>query len=351
MSDLSPPRRVTIFTLGGTIASTESAGATSGGVVPQLGAADLVRAIPQLPETAELETVAFRQVPSGDLTLPDLTELAAAIGARFDDGVDGVVVTQGTDTIEETAFALDLLVPRSRPVVVTGAMRNPTLPGPDGPANLLAAVQVAAAPTAAGVGAMVVFNDEIHAARFVRKSHTSSPSTFRSTTAGPIGWVVEGRPRIALRPAPLERPVLTRSADPPRDVALVPCTLGDDVRILGELERLGYAGVVIDAFGGGHVPGRAVPALAAVAARIPVVLASRTGGGEVLRETYGFPGSERDLLARGLIPAGYLDGRKARILLSLLLAGTADPGTARQRFQRFLDSSLSFDRQHHQGRG
>ena len=87
-------------------------------------------------------------------------------------------------------------------------MRNPTLAGPDGPANLLTAVQVAAAPSTAGMGAMVVLSDEVHAARFVRKTHTSSPSTFRSAIVGPIGWVVEGRPRIALRPAPLERDLL-----------------------------------------------------------------------------------------------------------------------------------------------
>jgi L-asparaginase len=335
-------RRVSVFSLGGTIASTNTGGASSGGVVPQLGAADLVRAVPQLEETAVLETVAFRQVPSGDLTLGDLRELAAEIGARFDDGVDGVVVTQGTDTIEETSFALDLLVGRPQPVVVTGAMRNPTLAGPDGPANLLAAVQVAAAPAAAGVGAVVVFNDEIHAARFVRKGHTSSPSTFRSATAGAIGWVVAGRPRIALRPAPLPREVL---AGPPAGelpaVALLSCALGDDLRLVGECERLGYAGVVLDALGGGHIPGRAVAAVAEVAARIPVVLASRTGGGEVLQETYGFPGSERDLIEHGLIPAGYLDGRKARILLSLLLTEAGDPAVARKNFQRFLDSSLS----------
>ena len=343
MTEQSPLRRVSVFSLGGTIASTNTAGASSGGVVPQLGAADLVRAVPQLKETAELETVAFRQVPSGDLTLGDLRELAAEISARFEDGVDGVVVTQGTDTIEETSFALDLLVDAPRPVVVTGAMRNPTLAGPDGPANLLAAVQVAAAPAAAGVGAVVVFNDEIHAARFVRKGHTSSPSTFRSVTAGPIGWVVEGRPRIGLRPVPLQRDVLAHPAGD-RPVALLTCALGDDLRLVGELERLGYAGAVIDSFGGGHVPGHAVPALTEVAARIPVVLASRTGGGEVLQETYGFPGSERDLLAHGLIPAGFLDGRKARILLSLLLTDGTQLAGVRTSFQRFLDAAVASDR-------
>jgi L-asparaginase len=338
---------VAVFSLGGTIASTNTGNAApGGGVTPRLGARDLVDAVPQLSDVARLETVAFRQVASGDLTFADLVALAEEIDKRFDAGASGVVVTQGTDTIEETSFALDLLVRGSRPVVVTGAMRNPTLAGPDGPANLLAAVQVAAAPQAAGVGALVVFNDEIHAARFVRKSHTSSPSTFRSATAGPIGWVVEGRVRIALRPPPLEPGVLALpAAGELSAVALVSCALGDDLRIVGELDRLGYAGVVIDAFGGGHIPGPTVPAVAEVAARIPVVLASRTGGGEVLQETYGFAGSERDLLAHGLIPAGYLDGRKARILLSLLLTDGSDPAVARQGFQRFLDSSLSFDQE------
>jgi L-asparaginase len=333
-----PPPRVVVFSLGGTIASTGDAAPVTGGVVPRLGAAELVAAVPQLRDAAELETVAFRQVPSGDLTPADLTELAAAITARFDGGADGVVVTQGTDTIEETSFALDLLVRTPRPVVVTGAMRNPTLAGPDGPANLLAAVQVAAAPAAAGLGALVVLNDEIHAARFVRKTHTASPSTFRSPSAGPLGWVVEGRPRIALRPAPLDVLPAAAREDVPA-VALLTAALGDDSRLIARVEELGYAGVVLEAFGGGHVPAHVVPALADLASRIPVVLASRAGGGEALRETYGFPGSERDLLARGLVPAGFLDGPKARVLLSLLLATGADLAGVRSGFARFLDSA------------
>ncbi|MEO8908365.1 MAG: asparaginase domain-containing protein, partial [Microbacteriaceae bacterium] len=170
---------MTVFSLGGTIASTESARG-NGGVTPQLGAAELIAAVPQLNEVAKLKAVAFRQSASGDLTLEDMVALAAAIEVERDDGVSGTVVTQGTDTIEETSFALDLLLPPGRPVVVTGAMRNPTLAGADGPANLLSAVQVARAPEAAGLGVLVVLNDEIHTARFVRKTHTSSPSTFRS---------------------------------------------------------------------------------------------------------------------------------------------------------------------------
>jgi L-asparaginase len=342
VSDQHRLPRVSVFSLGGTIASTNDAGRTAGGVAPRLGASELVRAVPQLGETAELETVAFRQVPSGDLTLRDMTQLSAEINKRFDNGVRGVVVAQGTDTIEETSFALELLVRGPQPVVVTGAMRNPTLAGPDGPANLLAAVQVAACPEAASLGTLVVLNDEIHAARFVRKTHTSSPATFRSTTAGPLGWVVEGRPRIGLRPRKLdiEARIESGTAAFPA-VALVRCALGEDGRLLSELERLGYAGLVVEAFGGGHVPAPVVPALAKLAARIPVVLASRTGGGEVLQETYGFPGSERDLISRGLIPAGFLDGAKARILLSLLLADGSGREDVRSAFKRITISAVA----------
>lgn len=313
--------RVAILSLGGTIASTGAPG--QGGVVPQLTAADLVAAVPQIEQTADVAAASFRQCASGDLTMADLVALAAEVQRELDAGGAGVVVTQGTDTIEETSFALDLLVRHSRPVVVTGAMRNPTLPGADGPANLLAAVQVASSPSVKDLGCVVVMNDEVHAARFVRKTHTSSPSAFVSPTTGPIGWVLEGRVRIALQPVTLPPIVPVTGAVP--SVALVKIALGDDPRTVDRLEALGYAGAVVEGLGGGHVPSGMVPSLERLARRVPVVLASRTGGGEVLRETYGFSGSERDLIARGLVPAGALDGLKARVLLSLLLAGGAGP--------------------------
>jgi L-asparaginase len=279
--------RVTVFALGGTIASTgipEMPGDGAGGVAPRLGAGELVAAVPQLHGIADVETVAFRQVPSGDLTMSDVVALAAEIGRRFESGAAGAVVTQGTDTIEETAFALDLLT-GGGPVVVTGAMRNPTLAGPDGPANLVAAVQVAVSPGAAELGTLVVLNDEIHAARFVGKTHTSSPSAFRSLTAGPVGWVVEGRPRIVMRLPRLAGLPAAISGEIPA-VALLTSTLGDDSRLVDAVAALGYAGLVIGAFGGGHVPGHVVAALDRVARRIPVVLASRAPGGEMLQRTY-----------------------------------------------------------------
>lgn len=313
--------RVTVFSLGGTIASTDPPGGGGGGVTPRLTAKELLAGAPGLRDFAEPEAVAFRQTASGDLTFDDLIALAAEIDAGFEAGAAGAVVVQGTDTIEETSFILDLLIDAPNPVVVTGAMRNPTLAGADGPANLRAAVQVAASPEARGLGCLVVLNDEVHAARFVSKAHTTNPAAFRSMTAGPIGWLVEDRPRIVLRPTPL--PGVPAPTGPVPPVALLTMCLGEDERLIEQLGALGYAGLVVESFGGGHVAARTVSALEQLAATVPVVLASRTGGGDMLRTTYGFAGSERDLIARGLIPAGSLDGLKARVLLTLLLGSGA----------------------------
>jgi L-asparaginase len=313
-------RRVKIFSMGGTIASTSDARdqEANGGVRPALGAGELARSVQGLGSVATIEAVSFMQVPSGDLTPGDIVRLSHEIEAAYRDGSDGVVVTQGTDTLEETAFMLDLLVGDQRPIVVTGAMRNPTLAGADGPANILAAVQVAASSEARSLGVLVVMNDEIHAARFATKTHTSGTDTFRSAGFGPLGRVNEGRPRIVFTPPPLARPV--RHGEGLASVALVKLGLGDDCRLVEVAERDGADAVVVEGFGGGHLPGPAVDRVAAVAQRIPVVLASRTGSGEMLSRTYGFAGSEMDLARRGLLSAGMLSGTKARIAL-MLLAG------------------------------
>ena len=335
--------RVAIVFLGGTIASTnDSLGNDQSGVRPQLGADAILATVPGLDDVAELETLTFRQVPSGDLTLDDMTELATLVKEVVAAGAAGVVIVQGTDTLEETSFALDLLVRVEAPVVFTGAMRNPTVLGSDGAANILAAVQVAASPSAAGLGTLVVANDEIHAARFVRKTHATSLATFQSPSAGPIGWVAEGRARIVFRVPPL-RVDEYGAGGPIPPVALLTCALGDDARQLSVIEDLGYVGVVIEAFGAGHVPARVMPALAALAARVPVVFSSRTGGGSVLATTYGFAGSERDMLSRGLISAGVLDGPKARVLLSLALSRGLDIAGVTTVFNNFNDDVTSWD--------
>ena len=189
---------ISLFALGGTIASRwdETERATS----ISLTADDLVRSLPGTGPDIVVQAHSFRLCPSGDLSTADIVALARAITSAATGGADGVVVAQGTNTLEETAFLLDYLVGTPRPVVVTGAMRSAGSAGADGPANLLAAFRVAASPLAINLGTLVVFDDEIHAARFVRKTHSFSTGAFRSVNAGPIGWVVEGRVRIPLIP-------------------------------------------------------------------------------------------------------------------------------------------------------
>jgi L-asparaginase len=322
---------IALFSLGGTIACAPSSSSPGAGVTPLLSGRDLIAGLPGLAELAEIETVAFRQCPSGDLTVADLVELAARIDHCLAAGAVGAVVTQGTDTLEETAYALSLLVRSRRPVAVTGAMRNPTLPGADGAANLLAAVTVAARTDLPGC--VVVMNDEIHDPRYVRKAHTTSTGAFRSEPAGPIGWLCEGDVHLA-RPLPPTAGFALAPEQATARVALVTAALGDDGALLRACGELGYHGVVIAGFGGGHVPSPVAAALGQLTRTMPVVLTSRTGCGPVLTRTYDHPGSERDLLGRGVIGGGILDGPKARVLLTLLLAGGAPDADIRHAFAR-----------------
>lgn len=258
--------RVDCLATGGTIASV--ADVQGPGTAPTLSVEAIVASVAGINEVADLHTAQLMQRASTSITFADVLVLRDESARRVTAGSDGIVIIQGTDTIEETAFALDVLWAGDAPVVITGAMRNPSLPGADGPANLLAAVQVAASDAARGLGTLIVFGDEIHAARFVTKT----------------------------------------------------LALDDDGRILPTLPSLGFAGAVIEGFGGGHVTPPMVAPVRRLAAEMPVVLASRTGSGEVLTRTYRYPGSEIELLDLGLIRAGALDGLKARVLLSLCLA-------------------------------
>ncbi|GAA4199656.1 asparaginase [Streptosporangium oxazolinicum] len=315
-----PNRAVLVLSLGGTIAMTTPSG-EAGGVTPRLTAADLVAAVPGLKGEATLEVEDFRQMPGAWLTVDDIAALADRLNKQAATGTAGFVITQGTDTLEETAFLLDLLYRGDAPVVLTGAMRNPEMAGADGPANLLSAIRTAASPAFRNLGILVVFADEIHAARHVRKIHSTSTSAFSSPGAGPIGHVIEGRPRphFSLPRRPTVALPFTRQAR----VEVIHTTLGSDGILLQGLdERLD--GLVIAAFGAGHVPATWVERLEELAARIPVVLTSRTGAGSVLSSTYAFRGSESDLLARGLINGGSLDPYKARLLLLAHLSTGAD---------------------------
>jgi L-asparaginase len=319
---------VSVISLGGTIAST---GDGRGGVSPQLNAEELLASVPGLDgDRVRLDAQTFRSLPSSTLALPDLAELAELVESEAKTH-DGIVVTQGTDTLEETAFYLDLATELDVPVVLTGAMRNPTLAGPDGPANLLAAIQVASHRPARGLGVLAVFNDEVHAARSVRKAHTTSTAAFVSPDSGPIGRVSEDV--VALHRRFRQAPTLRPSNPPsPATVAVLTTWLGDDGGLLDAVDER-YQGLVLAGLGGGHLPLPLADRIDELVARMPVVIASRTGAGPILRNTYGGRGTDRDLRERGVIGAGVLDPYKARLLLHLALAaGITDTDTIAELF-------------------
>lgn len=322
--------RLLVLSLGGTITMVPSEG---GGIAPRLGAAELVASVPALAEVATIEARSPFRLPSPSLGPDQVVAVAQEIIAGFAAGFDGAVVIQGTDTIEESAFLLDVLVPGDRPVVITGAMRGADAPGADGPANLLSAAILAASAEARGLGTLAVLNYDIHAARFVQKSHTALPSAFLSPLVGPLGAVIERKPQIYARIA--RAPTLDAALGPPLPVALLKCPMGDDGRLIQAAADLGYAGLVIEGMGAGHVPASVAPLLGAVAERIPVVLASRSMTGPVFTHTYGYAGGEIDLIARGLIPAGHLSGLKARLLLGLALRGGGGRAAVESAFDAY----------------
>ena len=306
-----------MFTLGGTIAmANRAADNRPGGVVTRLTGADLVAAVPGLADTGvDLDVRDALAVPSANLTVAQVLDVVAAASKAVADGAAGVVVTQGTDTLEETAYLIDLVWPHPEPIVVTGAMRNPTLAGPDGPANVLTAVQTAAAATCA-----IWVRWSPSTTRFMPPAgyaRPTPPAPPRSPRRTPVrsGWSMRAgcgfwRGRSDSGRCP-RRPAWRGSAStPPPSMTM---------SLLVEALATGCHGLIIAGYGVGHVPSAMAPVLGALAETMPVVLASRTGSGPVLRNTYGAVGSETDLQRRGLISAGLLDAYKARVLLKVLL--------------------------------
>lgn len=305
-------RRVRIVAAGGTIAMRGDRAR------PALDGPALVAAVPPLAGVPGLEVETVRSLPGVQLGLDDALAVATAAREATRAGL-GAVVTSGTDTLEELAVLCDLLGDAEAPIVLTGAIRPGSAPGADGPANLVDAVAVAAAPEAAGLGAVVVFGGRVHAARWARKRDATGPDAFGAFQAGPLGWAGEGRAAILTRPA--RRPAL----DPARldfRVPIVPAALGDDGSLVRAALGAGADGLVAVALGAGHAPPPWLSAVREAAAAVPVALCVRPERGAILRETYGFEGAERDLRASGAAPAGLLSPAAARItLLACLGAG------------------------------
>ena len=282
----------------------------SPGVHPSLTAEDLLSAAPELAAYADVSAETLLNKGSANILY---SEVAMMCERAANAGSHGVVATQGTDTMEETSFLASLLYKGEHPLVVTGAMRSPTQPGADGRANLLSAALTALAPNAPQVS--VVMNDEIHHPFYVTKAHTSNVAAFQSVVRGPIGQITENTVHLH----PIHESPTFNVPDNFAPVALLSGVLGDDGRLFDHVIDAGYEGLVVEAFGAGHVSEHIAEKLSVIAKSIPVILSSRVRAGAVFEKTYGYRGAEIDLLNKGLIPAGRLSGRKARILLSLLV--------------------------------
>jgi L-asparaginase len=334
--------RIHILALGGTIATRpDSTGAMQMG----LGADDLVAAVPLLENLAEIEAETVSRVGSHSLSFDQIHALAAKIRRLK---ADGVIVTQGTDTLEETSFLLDLLLDVDVPVIVTAAMRNPSLTSPDGAGNLLAAVRVASDAwvrrNARALGVLAVMLDEVYAASDVLKVHPTRLNAFASTQTGPLAALVEDRIvplSLPVRDAVVAaRKKLAGASGKAAPVALLWMSLDDDAALMSMMlaasDRAGYRGAVIAAMGGGHVPERAVANIRRLAEAMPTVIAPRAGGGgPMLRQTYGGPSSEIELRRAGVIWGGRLQPLKARVLLETALRAGLDRPAISDVFEAF----------------
>lgn len=306
---------VAVITLGGTIASTDG----EHGASPSLSGQDLVEAIPGLNEVADVETVDFLSKPSPCLTYADLNELVERIrDLDADASVTGIVVTQGTDTLEESAYFVDLCYDGDTPVVFTGAMRNPSLAGPDGPANLLASIRVTSDGGLEGGTTLVCFNDRVHSARDVTKTNTMNVDTFRSPEFGPLAVVEEGR--VTWRRQPLDPdPTFSPSREMfPSNVEAVLITLDTSSKLLAACTDCDA--VCLATLGGGHVPPTVVPTLKNLREQaVPIVVTSRCLEGRLMRNTYDFEGSEQVLRNLGCYYSD-LNVQKTRVKTVVALA-------------------------------
>lgn len=312
--------KVIVFTTGGTIAMRHDP--VSGGAVPAVSGPELIEAVPPLADVCPVEVREFSNIPSPHMTPRLMLNLARKVEeALAEPDVLGAVITHGTDTLEESAYFMDLYVDSDKPVCLTAAMRSAAEISADGPMNILCAVRAAASRQARAKGAMVVLNEEIHAAREVTKTHSANPKTFASPFWGPLGYV--DADRVIFRRAPLE-PQKIHPAEIDDKVFLIKLFAGADDTLLNFLVEKKVSGIVVEGFGRGNVsPGAFKGMKHAVDSGIPVVIVTRCLGGRVL-DVYAYDGGVKRQIEAGIILGGEINGQKARIKLILALGMTRD---------------------------
>ncbi len=312
--------RVAVVFTGGTISMEVDSAA--GGNVPSLRGEAILARTPGILDIAEVVPIDRGLTPASHFTFDQLFSISATVrDALRDPDTAGAVVVQGTDTIEETSFFLDLLHEGSKPVVVTGAMRSASQEGYEGPVNLRDAVRCAADPALRYQGVVVTMAGEIHPADDVTKTHASAITTFQSLNLGPLGHVADDRVVVARRRAGRRYVAADRAAEP---VHLIKAVVGTDGALVDAARGLGSRGFVVEATGAGNTsPGLLAACERAIGEGIPVVLTTRCPAGRA-GTAYAFPGGGATWVRSGALLAGYLGGPKARIALSLGLGAGLD---------------------------
>ena len=308
----------------------------TGGAVPALSAQEIVAQVPGIRSVDAIEVEDFSRLPGPHVTPDQMWRLARRAASWLErPDIDGLVITHGTDTIEETAYLLDLVLTSDKPVVLVGAMRTISDPSWDGPGNLIAAARVAAAPASRGHGVLVVMDEQILAAREVRKMHTESSGSFGTPEFGPLGVVDDGV--VIFRRAPLPKPGWSdpqaesglRVSRLDTNVELIQAYTGMHDRVVRRVFADGVRGLAVIGFGRGNVPPVIVPALAeAIQDGAIVTISSRCIAGRV-RPRYGYDGGGLRLAEIGAVLAGDLSGAKARLLQMVALGLTQDGAEAR----------------------
>ncbi len=303
----------------------------TGGAIPALSGEEIIAQAPGLDEIADFDLVNFGRWPGPHVTPPKMMDLARAVKEKLaDEKIAGAVITHGTDTLEETAYLLDLVVDGEKPVVFVGAMRNSSELSWDGPENLRSAIRVAIDPQVRNMGVIVAMNAQLLPATEATKTHTESTDTFQSRDFGPIGFVDKDRVIVMRRPFQREHIASQKIEE---RVDIIKMFAGADGRFIDFAIDAGARGLVIEGLGRGNVTVATLPAIErAIKAKIPVVIASRCPRGRVL-DTYAYEGAGKQLKRMGAILGGMLPSHKARIKLMLALGAGWDIERIRGSFE------------------
>ena len=292
----------------------------TGGAVPHFSGNDLMLLMPEIRKLANISIFDFGKYPGPHMTPELMLKLSQNIKNELSSNkYNGVVITHGTDTLEETAYFLDLTIKTDIPIVLTGSMKNSSDPDWDGPRNLSDSILICLNKNSYNLGVLVCLNGEINAASEVTKTHTDNIETFHSLDFGKLGFVEKGRVIFNRLPRKLE---VIETEKIVTNVDLIKCYAGMDDKFFRFSANSGIAGMVVEAMGVGNVPPKAFDGIKHVVDKgIPVVLVSRCPAGETL-DIYGYPGAGKWLHAIGVIFSDYLNGQKARIKLIVALGKT-----------------------------